>query len=119
LTYSEHLNVALNSSALLMLTLDLAVGKRATLDDLLGVTVGELDGRAVRVHEGSQLFIRWRMRRRQTHLMMDLPNQVETTLPSAVMVKTTLKVSLSWPGVRLQSVSLRTCGSIGTARWTR
>lgn len=35
------------------------------------------------------------------------------------MVKTTLKVSLSTPGVRLQSSSLSVGGSIGTAFWTR
>lgn len=78
-----------------MPTLDLGVGERTTLDDLLRVAVGELDGRAVRLDEEISSQLERKRGEGNTHLMMDLPNQVETTLPSAVMVKTTLKVSLS------------------------
>lgn len=46
MTHSELLNVALDSSPLLVLTGDLGVGKGTAFNNLLRVTVSELDGRA-------------------------------------------------------------------------
>lgn len=59
------------------------------------------------------------MQSKETHLITVLPNQVEMMVPSAFRLNTTENVSLSLPGVRLQSVSERSWGSIGTAFCTR
>lgn len=102
-THGETEDVSFDVVAVLSFP-DFRVGNGSAVDNCLGIAVRKLDGRAAEKEPSAPSP---NPPRTKTHLMMVFPNQVETIRPSAVMVKTTLKVSLSWPGLRLQSSSLR------------
>lgn len=100
----------------LMLLGNLDITQGLALDDILGIAIRQLGCGPKKELESARFLT---IVPDATHLIIVRPNHFLITRASSVMVNVTEKASLSSPGTRLQSSSLKVGGSMGTARWTR